>query len=184
MDFKEMTLEDIIWDNSQSPEGRELLEERGLLIKGNLFRQLDLGSYGRADLISFSYEDNFPRIVVTIYELKKGKIGIDALLQAYRYLTALKRHGIENEWVVFYKIVLIGDSIDTKSGFTLLYNELENVTIYTYSYSITGIVFIKQDKGWYNTDERLNDYTRETIESEILAYHDKLINSELHDSNK
>lgn len=184
MDFKEMTLEDIIWDNSQSPEGRKLLEERGLLIKGILFRQLDLGSYGRADLISFSCGKEYIRFDVTIYELKKGRIGIDALLQAYRYLTALKRHGLETEGVVFYKIVLIGDSVEMNGDFLFLYNELENVTIYTYNYSITGIAFTELKKNWCKADERFNDDTIETIESELQSYYDELKKSEHHDSNK
>jgi hypothetical protein len=38
MEFKEQTLEDIIWENIQTPNGRKLLKERGLDVGGYFYR--------------------------------------------------------------------------------------------------------------------------------------------------
>ena len=171
MDFKEMTLEDIIWDNSQSPEGRKLLKERGLSIEGQIYRQLQLGSYGRADLITINYDKYIDRIDITVYELKKGCITVEALLQAYRYVTALRRHGLSYDYwdsEIEFQICLIGDSVDTKSDFTFLYNEMEHVTIYTYDYSITGIIFKEIGQCWFHTEEQINEETQNTLTDYLL----------------
>lgn len=166
MDFKEMTLEDIIWDNSQSPEGRKLLEEKGLYIKGEIYRQLPLGSYGRADLVEVCYYNPIDTVVITVYELKRGCINIDALLQACRYVTALERHGFQDkEWdsTIEHNICLIGDSVEINSDFMFLYNKMDRVRIYTYKYSITGITFEKVGKNWHHIDEVINEETSNTL---------------------
>ncbi len=164
MKFREQTLEGIIYDNALSPEGRELLTERGLTISGTLFRQIDLGSYGRADLITIEYSDDYDDVLITIYELKKEKVDTNALLQAYRYLAAIKRH-VYSE--ILFKICLIGESVETRGDFVFIYNELPNVEVYTYDYSITGIIFNKIGKNWTQSNERLNQETTEKILNEI-----------------
>lgn len=54
MDFLEKDLEDIIWNASQTDIGREELKKRGLEIHGKMYRQVNLGDYGRCDLLTIS----------------------------------------------------------------------------------------------------------------------------------
>lgn len=178
MEFNEKVLEDIIWDNSQSQEGRELLEERGLLISGKIFRQVELGNYGRADIITFEYLP--PCVNIVVYELKKGCINVNALMQAARYVTALKRHGFKSyEWNldINYSIRLIGDSIDKNGDFAFLYNILDNVVIYTYEFSLSGLNFKEVRKNWSRTEENLNNETT----SMITCYLEKELHNEEED---
>lgn len=172
MDFKEQTLEDIIWDNAQDLEGRKVLSDRGLYITGTIYRQVELGSYGRADLVTVDYDSYKDIINITIYELKKGRIDVNALMQAARYVTALERHGFITEiWKhkVEYKICLIGDSYDSKSDFAFLYNETKNFDIFTYEYDITGIYFYRVSKWWSQTNEVKNEETIKTISADLIS---------------
>ena len=162
MEFSEKVLEDIIWDNAQSPEGRKLLQERGLIISGMMFRQVDLGCYGRADLITVEYTPACQIVEVVVYELKKGCINVSALMQAARYVKALKRHGLyyaNIECDIEFSICLIGDSMDTNGDFAFLYNESDNVEIYTYEFNLSGLFFRLEGKDWGRTNESLNKET-------------------------
>lgn len=167
MEFLEKDLETIIWESSND----ELLA-RGLNFSGKRFRQLKIGNYGIADLVTMerSYDyDNLESeystrkksIIITVYELKKDKIGISAFLQAVGYVKGIKNY-IENrclfeEYRVEYKIRLIGRSVDDSGSFIYLpdfiFNDVENITDYyfisrplsleyfTYDYKIDGILF-------------------------------------------
>lgn len=175
MEFKEMTLEDIIWDNSQSPEGRELLKERGLVVNGFIHRQMPLGQYGKLDLLTIDYIPPSDTLIVTIYELKKGKIGIDALLQACRYIAGIKHHGIDSDdfdCEIEYKVRLIGDSIDKNGDFVFLYNELNFVDIYIYNYTITGITFTIESKCWRRSDCEINNNTSDVLADDTYHFID------------
>lgn len=170
MEFKEQTLEDIIWENIQTPGGRKLLKERGLDVSGYFYRQLELGNYGRADLVSVDYDKKKKKVVITIYELKKKKIGEDALMQACRYLTALQRHGFDDDSCKCkfeYRIRLIGDSIQRGDDFVYLYNALSFVDIYTYNYKINGIFFDFVSHNWCRTEENLNIETSNLLQQYI-----------------
>ena len=72
MKFLEKNLEDIIWEASN-----EKLQERGLNISGKKLRQLRIGNYGIADLVTFDrdyYHTEYlhPFLNITVYELKKN----------------------------------------------------------------------------------------------------------------
>lgn len=82
MKFIEKNLEDIIFQSN-----RLELSKRGLNLRGKIFRQVRIGNYGTADLVTIKkpnfysksewnnpYHDE--RFLVTIYELKQEKIGI------------------------------------------------------------------------------------------------------------
>jgi hypothetical protein len=75
MKFLEKDLEDIIWEASN-----ERLQENGLDISGKKYRQLRIGNYGIADIVSVTkpyYHEYFKKHqkgIITIYELKKELI--------------------------------------------------------------------------------------------------------------
>lgn len=149
MTFLEKDLEQIIYES-----GRDLLEEKGLRVKGKLYRQLRIGNYGIADLVSISKpfyigkkEDESSLIMpgtITIYELKKEKIGISALLQSISYMKGIQsylgKRGKNNLFNI--SICLIGKQIDTSGSFCYISSIYEfPIELMTYSYDINGINF-------------------------------------------
>lgn len=166
MKFLEKNLEDIIWQNVNTEEGRMLLAERGLNIPGITYRQVSFGSYGTADLVNFYITNSLQEKcayyrVFTIYELKKEKVGIEAVMQAHRYKTALLQHlekvQSSRPFDDIVRVVVIGSSIDSNSDFTFLYNYLFDTEIYLYDYKIDGIHFDLQERNWHQINESMND---------------------------
>ncbi len=171
MKFLEKDLEEIIWDAYKNDK-LSLINNRGLFINGLIKRQLRIGNYGIADLVSFEfgysspiydgqefykyrdfpteYIKQFrPSIRITIYELKKDKIGISAFLQSVRYTTGIKQF-IENKYPNsdFYfivNIVLIGSELDTSGSLCFIPDVFPNISFYTYKYDLDGIVFNSEE---------------------------------------
>ena len=168
--FTEKKLEDIIF-YADHPE----LENRGLPINGKLMRQVKIGNYGVADLISFSRGWNYYRngILVdrespeiTIYELKKDVVNNNAFFQAIRYLKGIKQY-LKKRKISFeinFKIVLIGSEIESPLNLVYLSDILSDeivyhkdkcslkLELYKYDYTINGIEF-EEISGYCLTDE-------------------------------
>ena len=151
MKFLEKDLETIIYES-----GRDLLDERGLSIEGKLLRQVKIGNYGIADLISYSrpyYKDKklfFPG-QITIIELKKEKIGIASFLQSIQYVKGviayLQFKKVSHLFDI--NIKLIGKEIDTQGSFCFITDLLNvqgcgQIDFYTYDFKIDGINFITE----------------------------------------
>lgn len=168
MDFLEKDLEQIIYDAYKTNPKK--LKKHGLKINGVLKRQLKIGNYGIADLISIhkeyyteEYPDFFldkdineyavskfkelPKLVFTVYELKKDKIGISAYLQAIRYVKGLQEFFSKRRPNNFieYKIVLIGNKIDDSGSFCFIPSFDRNTEFYIYKYEFNGISFKNQN---------------------------------------
>ena len=153
MKFLEKDLEEIIWESDN-----EKLQERGLLISGKKLRQLRIGNYGIADLVTLerSYEcfDNLPYLHITVFELKKEKAGISAFLQAVRYCKGLSTYLEKTKPNLNYKlnIVICAKEIDTNSDYIFLtdliesesYSIINSVLNYSFTYDIDGITFKRE----------------------------------------
>jgi len=175
MKFLEKDLEEIIYETYN--DNPKELQKRGLYLNGKIKRQLRIGNYGIADLVTFErdidYEynpDRFidkdgvktmifecyinPKLVITVYELKKDKIGISAYLQALKYVKGIQSYLDKREFNnnVEYNIVLIGNELDTSGSFCFIPNFSSNVKFYTYSYGVNGIKF-RNKEGYVLTDE-------------------------------
>lgn len=163
MRFLEKDLESIIYEASQTKEGRNLLIDRNLQLRpsGKMFRQVSLGTYGIADLVDVSIEyaiyngSRLRSLCVEIIELKRGIIDYSALGQACRYLTAIKELCQSINHKKFYEcnfhITLIGSKLDVKDddSFVFLYNELrDGVDAFTYNYTLNGISFNHISHNW------------------------------------
>ena len=150
MSFLEKDLENIIWESDN-----EKLREKGLEIYGKKFRQIRIGNYGVADLITVDrrkdcFDGNF--LNITVYELKKEKAGISAFLQALRYVKGIESYLKKYKPNLIFKlnIILCAKEIDTKSNYIYLtdfifsedYYSLCSVENYSFNYSIDGINFI------------------------------------------
>ena len=153
MDFIEKDLEEIIWETQKTDEGRKLLAERGLDIRGKMFRQFNLGEYGTCDLLTIEFYDKYPHI--SVYELKRDLIDVNAVMQVCRYVTAIRRY-IKYKYdsgcdVTSY---LIGKTIQTNNDFVFLCNELNNIEILLYSIDINGLKFVPSvSGGWQMVGE-------------------------------
>lgn len=154
MEFLEKDLEEIIWQTDN-----DLLFKKGLEISGKKLRQLRIGNYGIADLVTYekSYLPyNNPFIEITIYELKKDKVGIGAFLQAIRYAKGIITWIEDKKPSLDYKInlVLCSKKVDDVSDFIFITDVFANnefslhgvvsVDFYSFKYDINGIEFKKE----------------------------------------
>jgi len=113
-----------------------------------VFRQLSLGSYGTADIVAVSPEDGpdgqFFR--VTIVEVKKGDVDVNALIQAARYRVGFIHH-FKKYWDggkpprIYVSITLVGSHVNL-GDWVYLGDLLAYVPIFTYKLSLSeGIEF-------------------------------------------
>jgi len=155
MNFLEKDLEDIIWESDN-----EKLQQKGFFIRGKKLRQLRIGNYGIADLVTYKkVSDVFepPYLDITVYELKKEKAGISAFLQALRYCKGISTYLDEYKPSIDYKlnIILCAKQIDVESDFIFLtdllysndYSVLNTLRNFSFTYGIDGIQF-KIEKGY------------------------------------
>lgn len=140
MDFLEKDLEDIIYE-APNPE----LRERGLIIYGLKRRQVRIGNYGICDLLVHAREEDLvdSPVIFTIFELKKDCIGQSTFFQALKYARGLQSYLINTRGFFNFKIriTLVGRTIDLDTSFPYLPMIFEDVRLFTYSYSYSGIQF-------------------------------------------
>lgn len=147
MEFLEKDLEQIIFETDN-----QLLRDAGLEIGGNKIRQLRIGNYGIADLVTWTRYGEIMKI--TIYELKKGQLSTDALYQAVRYMKGIERYFKyrKSSFMVEVSIILVGSKIDTASSFIYLADYIYDLSVYTYHYKINGLTF-KNNHGYALSNE-------------------------------
>lgn len=162
MQFLEKDLENIIWESDN-----EKLKQKGFLINGKKLRQLRIGNYGIADLITFEkrhefYTGSSSYLNITVYELKKEKAGISAFLQAIRYCKGISSYLDDKKPNLLYKlnIVICAKQIDILSDYIFLTDLINNedfsvlncVLNYSFTYDIDGIKF-KKESGYNLTNK-------------------------------
>lgn len=153
MQFLEKDLEQIIFESD-----RKVLLERGLYVHGTMKRQLRIGAYGVADLVTFA---RMPKrgLRITVYELKQEQVGVKAMLQAYRYCNGILDYLINKrgfKYNIRFKVVLIGRTVDT-NDFCYLSDFIDYFDVMTYKYEVNGINFrlhrnyVLTDNGFKNS---------------------------------
>lgn len=179
MEFLEKDLENIIWEAND-----EQLENAGLEFNGKRFRQLRIGNYGVADLVTVRKENIYSEyeyikngntkiidsyLVITVYELKKDKIGIGAFLQAIGYIRGIQSYLQKRNFEKFvFRLNLIGSEVDDSGNFCYLSDlihisqpcdepmwsngYIEDVSFYTYHITLNGLKF-KSHIGYKLTNE-------------------------------
>jgi hypothetical protein len=146
MDFLEKDLEQIICETPNN-----ILRQKGLIIRGRKLRQVRIGNYGIADLVTYDRDDQ--DIHVNVYELKKEKIGISAYLQALGYAKGIRSYlkkRCPDRWVSI-SISLIGRDLDTSGNFPFI-TDFTTCSFYTYHYDFDGLTF-KRHSGYTLTNE-------------------------------
>jgi hypothetical protein len=151
MDFYESDLEDIIWDCLKTTDGANKLTKKGLHMERPIrsYRQFKIGNYGVADIITVEkhiqeYSGNFlPKLYINVYELKKGEINLDSLVQVIRYIKGVRSYFEERGCNVdMYDIrgTLIGRSLNI-SEWVYILEHIKEIDVYTYRYTLDGIIF-------------------------------------------
>lgn len=117
----------------------EKLRERGLPVWGKKKKQVHLGSWGRADLICCG--DINGEMHVGVFELKKGMITVDAVVQLAQYTTVVReymslRFKDRTVYVVPY---VIGRDFDHDAG--MLFSGIERLGLIKYSCDCEGLHF-------------------------------------------
>src|SRR6188768_3636169 len=157
MNFLEKELEQIIWESDNMK-----LRQKGLEISGKKFRQLRVGNYGILDLLTVEklYYSNFrdrrndPYLNITVYELKKEKVGISAFLQSIKYCKGIKSYLSKRKLGLKFKlnVVLCAKEVDTTGDFIYLTDlftheintpnsNINSVSAYSFNFDIDGINF-------------------------------------------
>lgn len=158
MNVLEKEIEDLICESLDKDP--KILHKRGLDIHYNYIRQLNLGSYGIADIVSFCKNGRY--IYIKIFELKKDIIDTSSLMQATRYAKGIDRilnedFDLSNHYIE-YSFALIGKQIQEKGDFVFL-AEMLNIELYTYSISIDKGVVFKKHSGYFQHNEMRGAFT-------------------------
>lgn len=154
MNFLEKDLEQIIFETPNT-----LLNERGYRICGKKHRQLKIGNYGIADIVTATRAlcpaTFVHNLVIEIHEFKKDEINLNTFMQAIKYCKGISHYLELREFYMPYqiRISLCGKSIDDCSEFIYLPDlisgdsdfdfdgKIVSVSLYTYSYDFNGISF-------------------------------------------
>ncbi len=159
MDFLEKNLEDIIFETDN-----KTLHSRGLFIEGKKRRQIRLGNYGIADIITHRIKRTYlsenytePSLLFNVLELKKDKIDAGTLLQATRYCKGLERYIQQRKPLLDleFKVTLIGKEV-CHSDFIYLADIMHNLNVYTYKYEFDGIRF-RNESRYFLSEEGFNN---------------------------
>lgn len=93
----------------------EKLRERGLEIYGKKRSEVAIGNYGRADIIASNIHRVKGKAIfnLTLFELKRGEVKMDALAQACRYKRGVESYMSKRfpKSQVLVQIVLIGTEL-------------------------------------------------------------------------
>lgn len=163
----EKELEDFLYKTSRKDFYASALSE--FANEGKIFRQVNIPGYGIIDLITVGFDlpqndkPTYPEVKITIIEIKKGAIDHKALEQLARYRTAITRYlnrlqdNAQKE--IFYDIkgVLIGKTIDKQGSFVYLVNNIEWLSLVTYSIDLENGLSLKEiNKEWHSTTENFD----------------------------
>lgn len=168
MEFLEKDLEELMFNASNEELATAGISEfdcLGTSIKRK--RQLRIGNYGVADMVTFTKSYNCssmwdeygvkPVLEVNVYELKKDGITVSAFFQALRYAKGIKSFLCKRGFYeVELNIVLVGRlDLSIKSDVVYLNDVFDNVRLYGYTYSMDGLNF-KEIINYSLVDEGFN----------------------------
>jgi hypothetical protein len=137
MTFLEKDLEQIIFETDHDD-----LYDSGLPVYGKVKRQLRIGNYGVADLVTFSREGQ-DVLRITIYELKQNEVGVSTFGQAIRYAKGISQYILNHRkknLSLHFEFILVGKSFQ-KGDFIYMTDFIPNLRVFTYEYEFDGIYF-------------------------------------------
>jgi hypothetical protein len=138
MDFLEKDLEEILYTSNMYE-----VQSRGLDLfpYDRIYRQVPIGNYGIADLITV--EKAFGRYQVLVYELKNKTINAASFWQVVRYMRGIKhflsRTKMSQKFIV--KGVLLAREVELSGEVCYLPMIQSDIFLYTYQYELSGMRF-------------------------------------------
>lgn len=157
MQISEKELEDYIFEDLTHNSGTGL-RSRGLktyhsallyddkVHRCKWLRQVELGPYGRADIVGFYRIKQ--TIFIEIFELKIVPIEVADLEQICRYQKAVEDY-FGGRFDLEFRLYLVGT--DFKSGH-YIHNNIYSLTVVDFEYSLTGIYFNAHRGNWRRSD--------------------------------
>jgi hypothetical protein len=159
----EQELEDYLYETFVEDPCESILSD--FVGGGKIFRQVNITGYGIIDLIIVNFdipnhENAYPDVEITIIELKKDQINYKALEQLAKYRTAIKRYlntiieDVSKELSYNINGILIGKKIDDQNNFVYLVDNINWLTVLTYSIGFKeGLILNDGNDGWYSIKE-------------------------------
>lgn len=165
----EKELEDYIFESVSESMHNPITDES----VDSIYRQVDLGSYGIADLVTFSYGEEF--LEVTIIELKKETIDIKTMAQLSRYYKAFcqyfeKKHPSKT---VSIKLIAVSGQIchtDDSAWLSDYLSEHSNFQVYLCDFDLDSGVIFSEQIGWYKKGEEFTKLHDSIGEKEVEAF--------------
>jgi len=161
MTFLEKEIEDLIFGLMEDNKFDDLINRGMTTINSDLkyYRQLNLGSYGIADIVGIGIRElegtDTVEVLIDVFELKKDEVNANTLFQASRYMRGIQ-HSIESLFENKYKgkkvifhpyATLIGTAIKSSTDFVFITSMFENLVVYTIDFkALEGIYFNTHDR--------------------------------------
>jgi hypothetical protein len=157
MQLSEKEIEDFIFEDVTHNAGitlanrgfqtfhNELIFDHGTICRARWLRQVDLGPYGRADIIGYYRLGG--QVCIELMELKAVPIGVGDFDQIFKYKKAIK-HYFGERFDLKIQLYLIGTGV---SSGHYIHNELP-VSVYTYTYDLDGVTFRHRPRSWHRPD--------------------------------
>jgi len=122
---------------------KELLAEKGLNFPNKMLKNVNLGKYGKCDLVHFSRDKQF--FEIDIISCNRDKISMSSFIDLVTCAKGIDKYLIENhDACIHYNFHIIAKEIDSKSNLIFLTDVLdERVNFYQYKANINGIYFEK-----------------------------------------
>ena len=171
----ERELEDWIYVNSNKYGLNAITDEH----INSIYRQVDFGSYGIADLVTFSYDD-MGGLDVTIIEVKKEYVDVKTFAQLARYSKAFSIYMHEKLPNQPYSLNLIAVStFINQADDSIWLSDLltENAAFSTYTCNVdleNGITFEKS-KGWRKIGEEFGKFHSSIGVAESISAEEYLV---------
>ncbi len=132
-------------------------------LENHVYRQLDLGLYGRADIVNVQRGSLVTLPKITIIELKKGRVDQASLTQVMKYKAGLKLFIERFDGIIPFptiETILIGGDISSNEDFQVAQTAIGGLSVYTYSIDNGGISFLDncaRSRYMSKTPEKISD---------------------------
>jgi len=165
----EKELEDWIYNESEATSINPINNEE----IHSIYRQVDLGSYGVADLVTFLHMPN--GMEITIIEVKKENIDVKTFAQLSRYRKGVERYfeGSHDSYCIEIRLIAVAPEIVKNDDSVWLSDLLTSSTdFYAFTCNVDlkdGVVF-NQTTGWVKSNEDFNKFHQSIGLAEIARF--------------
>lgn len=121
---------------------KELLAEKGLEFPFKMLKNVDLGKYGKCDLVHYNRDKRF--IDIDIISCNRDKISMSSFIDLVTSAKGILKYVNDNYNVLAnIRLHIIAKEIDQKSNICFFPDLFDTVNFYMYKADINGIYFEK-----------------------------------------